>query len=998
MRDFRDRLSFACRALTSSKRRIAFRPVTVLLLLCAGVATSHAATYYVDNSSPSCSDTGPGTESQPYCTIGAAAAAHKGAGITILVKPGVYREQVTVPASGAPGDPFIFAALGGSVVVDGADDFSSPGQWVHDTLDVYLAAAVTWSPLQVFKDGARLTSAVTSPESLVVNSFTWVSGEGLYVNVGGDNPGTHELMVGRRSSGFRLTSRANVRVEGFRITRTESRGIHLLSGCTDDIIARDTVTFANSYGIQSINGLRHLIEACLTSDNNLHGIGLTAGATACTLRANESFRNADPLVRRANGIHLNQAPGNVIERNRAHDNQDSGFQFGTGADNNIAFNNRSWNNGDHGFDHLNANGTLHLHDVAFGNFKDGFSIEGTSPNSQLYNCIAVNNGLTTNEFNLWVNSTSTPGFISDYNVLWNSTDQEPIKYVTTLYPTLAGYQAASGQDAHSLQADPLFADGPGGDFRLTAGSPAIDSGISGVPSWPALDAEWLGRVDDPATANTGAGPVTYADRGALEFQTDQAPVVTAPATATVAENQLLTVDVTATDPDGDPITSLTAVDLPPGASFTPGLGDTIGSLTWTPPFGSSGVYTISFVASNALADTDTTVITVTDTDRPPVVTAPATATVAENELLTVDVTATDPDGDPITSLTAVDLPPGASFTPGLGDTTGSLTWTPSFGTSGVYTVSFVAANALSGADTTEITVTDTDRAPVVTAPDTASVSEDQLLTINVSAVDPDGSSIDSLTAAGLPPGATFIPGLGHTTGTMTWTPSFTQAGSYSVSFVAHNSLVGADTTSIVVLNTDRPPIVTAPATATVPASDSISFAVTALDPDGDPIDSLTVADLPPGATFVPVPGDTSGTFRWTPTGFQVGTYTVAFHAANGLVGSDSTQITVTAATTGVNDNRMTGLPLRPQVSPNPVRTRAHLRFALPRDGSVRVQVFDLTGRVVRRLMDEDRAPAAEYDLTVDAGSGGASPLSHGLYFYRIETTEGVLKGRFLVIK
>jgi len=65
---------------------------------------------------------------------------------------------------------------------------------------------------------------------------------------------------------------------------------------------------------------------------------------------------------------------------------------------------------------------------------------------------------------------------------------------------------------------------------------------------------------------------------------------------------------------------------------------------------------------------------------------------------------------------------------------------------------------------------------------------------------------------------------------------------------------------------------------------------------------------------------------------------------------------------------------------------------------VRVRVYDLAGRVVRRLMDEDHAPAAEYDLTVDAGSGATSPLAHGLYFYRIETSEGVLKGRFLVIK
>src|SRR5206468_2532098 len=41
---------------------------------------------------------------------------------------------------------------------------------------------------------------------------------------------------------------------------------------------------------------------------------------------------------------------------------------------------------------------------------------------------------------------------------------------------------------------------------------------SGVASWPATDAEGRARKDDPGTPNTGLGPVTYADRGALEFQ------------------------------------------------------------------------------------------------------------------------------------------------------------------------------------------------------------------------------------------------------------------------------------------------------------------------------------------------------------------------------------------------------------------------------------------------------------------------------------------------
>jgi parallel beta-helix repeat protein len=689
--------------------------IAVLLLLVAPAGASEAADYYVDIASPACSNAGPGTEAQPYCSITAALAAHHVPGVTINVKPGVYREQVTVSASGAAGNPIVLRAIGGSVVLDGSDDFSSPDHWVQTADDEYLAEDVTWEPHQVFKDGERLTPSLAAPGSLPPNTFTWVSGQGLYVNADGDDPGEYELMVGRRNYGFNMSTKSWIRIEGFTIAHVESRGIFLNSGCSDIVVARDTVSFADSYGIQAVNGLRVLIEACRSSDNNFHGIGLTAGATACTLRANESLRNSDPEARRANGIHLFSAPGNVLYGNRAHDNQDSGIHFGDGSNNCLAYNNGSWNNGDHGFDHLNVSGTIHVHNVASGNFKDGFSIEDTSPNSRLHDCIAVNNGLTTNHFNLWVNGPSLVGFVSDFNIFWNSTSQAPIKTGVTIYPTIAAYQAATGQDAHSLQANPLFVNEPGGDFHLLAGSPAIDAGSSSAPGWPPLDADGEARVDDPATANTGAGPVLFPDRGAFEFLTDQAPVVTAPPALTVFE--------------------------------------------------------------------------------------------------------TDP----------------------------------------------------------------------------------------------------------------------------------------------------------------------------------ISIAVTALDPDGDAIDSLTVSGLPSGATFVADPGDTSGTFQWIPTSGQAGSYTVMFLASGAFTGSDSTVITVRPATVAVGVPT-TEPPTRPSVSPNPTRGSARLRFGLALGGAVRVDLFDLSGRIVRTLMDATDARAGVYDLSFDIGSGGEASLPQGLYFYRIQTSAGVAMGRFVVAR
>jgi hypothetical protein len=113
---------------------------------------------------------------------------------------------------------------------------------------------------------------------------------------------------------------------------------------------------------------------------------------------------------------------------------------------------------------------------------------------------------------------------SDYNIFWNSTSQKPIKFRGVQYSTVAAYSAASGLDGQSLQADPLFLDPTNGFFHIAAGSPAIDSGTSGVSNWPATDAQGLPREDDPTVPNTGAGAIVYADRGAFEYRVSQVGV------------------------------------------------------------------------------------------------------------------------------------------------------------------------------------------------------------------------------------------------------------------------------------------------------------------------------------------------------------------------------------------------------------------------------------------------------------------------------------------
>ncbi len=384
------------------------------------------------------------------------------------------------------------------------------------------------------------------------------------------------------------------------------------------------------------------------------------------------------------------------------------------------------------------------------------------------------------------------------------------------------------------------------------------------------------------------------------FVGDRGPVVTAPATVNISENTPVSFTITAADPDGDPITSLTSASSPPtpGSSFTANATNTSGTFSWTPSFTAAGVYTVTFTANNVLSGTArTTIFVCNGCSRAPVVTAPASATFAPSVAGSIPVSASDPDGDAITSLTASSSPAttGSQFTTNASNTSGTFSWTPSGGQAGTYNVTFTAANALSGSASTMLTVISGDRPPVVTAPATAIFREGVPDAFVVSASDPDGDAISSLTSSSSPAttGSQFAINATNTSGTFSWTPSFTQSGTYTVTFTASNALSGSAATTIT-FGGDRAPVVSAPPAKSGAPGVLLTFIVSAADPDGDAITQFTATSSPAttGSTFTTNAAHTSGTFSWTPTSAQAGSYTVTFIATNALSGSAATTITI----------------------------------------------------------------------------------------------------------
>ena len=85
-------------------------------------------------------------------------------------------------------------------------------------------------------------------------------------------------------------------------------------------------------------------------------------------------------------------------------------------------------------------------------------------------------------------------------------------------------------------------------------------------------------------------------------------------------------------------------------------------------------------------------------------------------------------------------------------------------------------------------------------------------------------------------------------------------------------------------------------------------------------------------------------------------------------------------------------------APNPLNPRSKLTFATTRPGSARAQLFDLQGRLVRTLLDVAVLEAGTHEVFFDGKSSRGQPVSSGVLFYRLTSTEGTFEGRIVVLK
>jgi hypothetical protein len=176
---------------------------------------------------------------------------------------------------------------------------------------------------------------------------------------------------------------------------------------------------------------------------------------------------------------------------------------------------------------------------------------------------------------------------------------------------------------------------------------------------------------------------------------------------------------------------------------------------------------------------------------------------------------------------------------------------------------------------------------------------------------------------------------------------------------------------------------------------------TVSDPESDPIFSLTadLSGLPPGndAVFTPNPSNTAGQFTWTPTSSDSGDYSVTFGATDcSLLGTRTTLIRVIGAAAGVEETEAAPPAFNlAQNRPNPFNPATRIEFDLPRPGRARLVVYDLGGRLVRELVNEEMI-AGKHAAGWSGEDTQGRPVASGIYWYRLEAA-GLSLGRRMVL-
>ena len=189
-------------------------------------------------------------------------------------------------------------------------------------------------------------------------------------------------------------------------------------------------------------------------------------------------------------------------------------------------------------------------------------------------------------------------------------------------------------------------------------------------------------VDNEENANENDGLI-------VEFSLapgagNQAPVLTKPENQFMVEGDVVSLQVVASDGDGDPLT-YSATGLPADLTIDPGTGLISGTIAAGARTSSPYNVQVSVTDGTEIA-TESFFWTVTLNNHAPELVNPPDQQSVEGDIVAYQIVASDPDGTPLT-YTATNLPTGLAIDPATGLISGTVTagaeksWRPTFASS-----------------------------------------------------------------------------------------------------------------------------------------------------------------------------------------------------------------------------------------------------------------------------------------------------------------------------
>ena len=485
----------------------------LMLSICVEAA---AATYYVASNG---SDSNSGSESSPWGTIQKAANTLR-AGDTVLIRQGVYPERVTPVNSGTEGNWITYRNYGSETVVIDAQS------GVRD-------ACIRVAARSYLQFAGLTLQGASNAGMLVLDGSSFIIADGL---------NAHNNRFGIRLQGS-TNPVGNATIKNCNVSSNTGHGIFLYKkvydstvgpnnivtqngagedhygitiatdypGVQSDGARRITVTnnevFANYVqGLQTWNAVGVWITGNYFHHNNATGIQIEDGSENIVIDDNRSEYNAQTWEFET-GIWVDDTVNAIVRRNTLRGNK-IGLMVSNSTRVNVSNNVILENN--RGVPNLaNARGmniyrssvdVIAVHNTLY---RNGAAESGkgavsfydlTAPATFRNNILAE----TTSPYDLWV----AQDYVSDHNVVYNT--RSLVVEWKAARTTWSGYLASSRQDGHSSTANPQFAAAGSGDFRLAAGSPAIDTGAFLARTTSAGEGRTVG-VDDVRYFSDGFG-------------------------------------------------------------------------------------------------------------------------------------------------------------------------------------------------------------------------------------------------------------------------------------------------------------------------------------------------------------------------------------------------------------------------------------------------------------------------------------------------------------